>query len=202
MAKKYIFIAVDVQNEFASEGGRYYTPKKSVRFLQKTLFPFLEKNKIRVSEIISDYRSPRPGRRESCCRPGEWGFKSLIPPSLKKKSVWIKCMHSPVWIRKEVDYKKTKPGMPAQNPQKFAKWLLTAVGKPGAAIPVVIGLTIDCCVLSTVQELSWRGYNPIVLKEGVDADTGKAADTDRVLRLVVKNWAKVMSWHELKKTIR
>jgi len=202
MTKKYVFIAVDIQNEFASEGGRYYTPKKSVKFLKHTLFPFFEKNNMRISEIISDYRSPRPGGRESCCRPGEWGYESLIPSGLKKNPVWIKCMHSPVWIRKKAEYKKGKPGMPAQNPQKFTEWLLKTAGGPDSVIPVVIGLTIDCCVLSTVQELSWRGYNPVVLKEGVDADTGKTADRDRVLGLVIKNWAKVMSWGELKQTIR
>jgi len=201
MLNKYAFIAVDIQNEFASKGGRYYTPKKSVKFLKKILFPFLRKNKIRVNEIISDYRGPRQGDREDCCRPGEWGFKSLLPSYLKKNPVWIKCMNSPAWIRDKFDYTKKMPGLPYQNPEKFTKWLLKTAGRPGTVTPVVIGLTIDCCVLSTVQELSWRGYNPIVLKEGVDAASGKIKDRDRILELVVKNWAEILDWADLKKLL-
>jgi nicotinamidase-related amidase len=58
---KYEFILVDLQNDFASEEGVFFTPKPSVEFLQNTLFPYFEEHSIKVNEIISDYRQPRQG---------------------------------------------------------------------------------------------------------------------------------------------
>jgi len=198
MLNKYAFIAVDIQNEFASKGGRYYTPKKSVKFLKNILFPFLKSNRICIGEIVSDYRNPRPGNREECCLPGKWGYRSLIPVQLKKNPVWVKCMHSPVWIRKDFGSSKKRAGMPIPNSKKFTNWLEKIIGRHQNTVPVVIGLTIDCCVLATVQELSWRGYKPIILKEGVDSDSGKINDRNKILKLVIKNWAKTVSWQELR----
>ena len=161
----------------------------------------MKKNGIRAGEIISDYSSPRPGNREDCCRPGEWGYNSLIPSHLKKNPVWVKCMNSPVWIRGKSAGSKKTAVMPLPDPEKFTRWLTDTAGKPGEVRPVVIGLTIDCCVLSTVQELSWRGYRPIVLKEGVDAASGKIKERDAILNLVIKNWAEIMTWPGLKKLL-
>ena len=64
-----------------------------------------------------------------------------------------------------------------------------------------MGLTIDCCVLATVQELSWRGYYPLILKEAVDHASGKIEDRERLLRDPIPNWAEVIEWNELKEKI-
>lgn len=197
---EYSFIAVDIQNDFASKGGKYYKPKPSVDFLRRVLFPYLEKKGIKINEIISDYRQPRPGDRGDCCHPGEWGYESLIPEVLRK-SLWIKCMNSPVWVRKNIGKSNSKPGLPYSDPKAFGKWLDTNIGNSEKVIPVLIGLTIDCCVLSTAQELSWRGYCPLVLREAVDHFSGKIKDRDRVLETPVSNWAKVVDWKTLKRRL-
>lgn len=198
--KKYSFIAVDIQNDFASKGGRYYTYKPSIKFLRGTLFPYLRAKRIKINEIISDYRQPRPGHKSDSCRPGEWGHESLIPKNLRE-SLWIKCMNSPVWVRKNIGKPNLKPGLPYSDPKKFARWLDANVGDPKKVTPVLIGLTIDCCVLSVAQELSWRGYYPLVLKEAVDHVSGKIEDRDKILEMPVPNWAKVVSWKTFKKKL-
>ncbi len=200
MKKDYTFIAVDIQNDFASPGGKFYTPKPSVGFLKQTLFPFFRKEKIKINEIISDYRQPRPGDRGDCCHPNEWGYQSLVPDSFKK-SVWIKCMNSPIWTRKNIGKANAQPGLPYPDPNSFAKWVKENVGKVKKTIPIVFGLTIDCCVLSTLQELSWRGYYPLVLREGVDHASGEIKDRDKLLETPIPNWAKVVNWEDFQKKL-
>ena len=39
---KYEFIAVDIQNDFATEGGKFYTYKPSITFLKEKIFPYLK----------------------------------------------------------------------------------------------------------------------------------------------------------------
>ncbi len=196
---KYEFLSVDVQNEFASKGGKFYSPKPSIIFLKKVLFPFLKQKNIKINEIISDYRQPRPGDDGKGCYPGTWGYQSLIPDELKK-SVWIKSMNSPIWIRKNIGKKDKKPGLPYPDSKKFGKWIDKNIGKPEKTIPVIFGLTIDCCILSTVQEFSWMGYNPIIIKEAVDHASGKERDKNLVLeKTALKWWSKAMRWNELKK---
>lgn len=39
---KYELIVVDIQNDFATEGGKFYTYKPSITFLNKNIFPFLK----------------------------------------------------------------------------------------------------------------------------------------------------------------
>jgi len=95
MHKKYEFIVVDIQNEFASEGGKFYTYKPSITFLNEKIFPYFREKNIKVNEIISDYRQPRNGDTGDGCHPGEWGYQSVMPDDLRK-SLWIKCMNSPV----------------------------------------------------------------------------------------------------------
>lgn len=171
---KYEFIAVDVQNEFVSKGGKFYSSKPSIIFLKKVLFPFLKEKNIKINEIISDYRQPRPGDDGDGCYPGTWGYQSLIHNELKK-SIWVKSMNSPIWVRKNI-------------------------GSPEKTIPVIFGLTIDCCVLSVVQEFRWRGYKPIVIKEAVDHASGKEQDKNAVLnKTAIKWWARTMEWNEFKK---
>lgn len=198
--KNFLFLSVDLQNDFTTEGGKHYTLKASVSFLKEILFPFLRDRSIKISEVISDYRQPRPGDKDESCVPGAWGYESIVPRDLAKAQ-WIKCMNSPIWTRENIGDPNKKPGLPYQDPEKFGRWLEDNVGEPGEVAPVVFGLTIDCCVLSTLQELSWRGYYPKVLKDGVDHYSGKAEDKEMVLKLVVSNWAEIVSWHELKEKL-
>ena len=161
---KYEFISVDIQNEFAAKGGKFYSRKPSIHFLNKKLFPYFRAHHIKVNEIISDYRQPRPGDGGDGCYPGEWGYASLIPNDLRK-SLWIKCMNSSIWIRKNIGIANKKPGLPYPDSEKFGKWIAKNIGKPSHVRPVIFGLTIDCCVLSAVQEFTWRGFKPIVIRE-------------------------------------
>ncbi len=196
---KYEFVAVDIQNEFASKGGKFYTPKPSVSFIQKKLFPYLLKKDIKINEIISDYRQPRPGDSGDGCYPGSWGYESIIPKELQK-SLWVKSMNSPIWMRKNAGKINLKPGLPYADSKAFGKWIDKNIGKPGKVVPVIFGLTIDCCVLSTIAEFRWRGFEPIVIIEAVDHASGKEKDKKAVLEKTgIRWWARVMSWEEFKK---
>jgi hypothetical protein len=195
--KKLSFISVDLQNDFGSEGGKLYSPKPSFIFLKDTLFPYLESKNIQVNEIISDYRQPRPGYTKGCCEPGDWGFGSIIPEKLKR-SQWIKSMNSPVWIRENIGEATKEPGLPYSDPDKFTAWLENSVGMPDKVIPVIFGLTVDCCVLCVAQELFWRGYEVLVLKEGTDAPSGSLEERDMILKTTVSNWAKAIDLVSLK----
>lgn len=194
------FLSVDLQNDFALESGKHYTPRASIKFLQGTLFPFLKEHRIKISEIISDYRQPRPGDRDESCVPGTWGYESIVPKEFVK-SRWIKCMNSPIWTRENIGNPNKTAGLPHETPNEFGEWLNKNVGERGKIQPVVFGLTIDCCVLSTLQELSWRGYYPMVLKDGVDHYDGKPEDKEMALTAVVSNWAKIINWEELKESL-
>lgn len=199
MKKRYELIAIDLQNDFATEGGKWYTPKPSVSFIRENIFPFLKEKNCKINEIISDYRQPRLGDRGDGCYPGTWAYESIIPEEYKK-SVWIKAMNSPIWIRENIGDKTKPPGIPYQDPKKFGQWINENIGQSDQVIPVIFGLTIDCCVLSVIQEFRWRGYDPIVIKEAVDHASGKIEDRDIVLeKTAIRWWSNVLSWEEFKK---
>lgn len=200
MRERHEFISVDLQNDFASEGGKHFIPRESVKFSKEALFPFLMQSNLKICEIFSDYRQPRPGDRDESCVPGTWGHESIVPQELVK-SRWLKCMNSPIWVRENIGDPTKPPGLPYQNPQAFSEWLKETVGEPGGTTPVVFGLTIDCCVLATLQELSWRGWHPLVLKEGVDHYSGKLEDKEAVLNTTASNWSALVTWDELKKKL-
>lgn len=195
---KYQFLSVDLQNDFATEGGKHYKIRPSVNFNKEVFFPFLKEKDIEIGEIISDYRQPRPGDRDESCIPGTWGYESIVPKELVK-SQWIKCMNSPIWIRENIGDGAKEPGAPYQDTKTFSEWLDKNIGKAKEVTPVVFGLTIDCCVLSTLQELNWRGYYPLVLREGVDHYSGTKADKEAILKSPISNWAEVIGWEDLKK---
>lgn len=195
-------ISVDLQKDFSVKGGKEFRPRPSVEFIRNVLIPFLRKRNIKIAEIVSDYRQPRPGDRGDCCHPGEEGYVSEIPDDVKSKNVWIKCMNSPIWTRKNIGIANKKPGLPYQDPEAFIKWLYATVGKPEEAEIVLIGLTVDCCVFCTAQELNWQAYNVKILKEGVDAYSGDQKEKEMILNnLPLTNWATVISWDELKKKL-
>lgn len=194
---KYSLLAVDLQNDFASEGGSHYKVRPSIKFDKEALFPFLKEKNIKINEIVSDYRQPRPGDRDECCVPGTWGYESIVPKDLVKAQ-WIKCMNSPIWIRENIGNPDKVAGLPYQDTEKFGKWLEENIGKSDEVTPVLFGLTIDCCVLSTLQELNWRGYYPLVIKEAVDHYLATEEAKEAVLKTPIPNWADVVTWEEVK----
>ncbi|MGA1820347.1 MAG: cysteine hydrolase family protein [Thermoplasmatota archaeon] len=193
-------ICVDLQNDFASEGGGCYQKRPSVDFLLENLFPYLKSTGSMVAEIISDYRQPRPGDDRDCCRPGEWGYESLLPEDLRKGVPWVKCMNSPIWTRPGIGDPSATPGEPFQDPGRFGDWLDGHVGKREDVCSVVIvGLTADCCVLSVVQELRWRGFDVLVLSEGTDVRSGDPLEKKRFLSSPPFTfWGRSITFPELK----
>lgn len=195
-------ISVDLQKDFSAKGGKEFRLRPSVGFIRNTLIPFLRKRNIKIAEIVSDYRQPRPGDRGDCCHPGEDGYVSEIPDDIKLKNVWIKSMNSPIWARENIGVANKKTGLPYQDPEAFIKWLYSTVGKPEEVEIILIGLTIDCCVFCTAQELKWQAYNVKILKEGVDTYSGDQKEKEMILNNIpLTNWATVISWSELKKKL-
>ena len=155
----YNFICVDFQKEFTTAEGKWTNKGKSIDFIKNTLVPFLRERKIKINEIISDYRQPRPGDSGDGCYPGTEGYESEIPDDIKNTDVWIKCMNSPIWVRENVGIANTKSGLPYQDPNSFTKWLKFNIGEPSEDNKVIlVGLTVDCCVLCTAQ-LTFRMKN-------------------------------------------
>jgi len=201
---KVRIISVDFQKDFTSKEGFVYKPRPSVDFIRKTLIPFFRKNNIKISEIISDYREIPLSSRGYFCIPGQEGFRSEIPDDLKNKNVWIKCAHSPIWTRENIGIANKKPSKPYQDPRAFSKWAESNIGKPEDNNEIIIiGLTVNCCVLSLAQELYSRGYKVKILEESTDDYLGGAAEKKNALKLIeVNRWADVITWKELEKKLK
>lgn len=182
MSSNVSLLCIDLQNDFSSNGGSFYKERPSVQFATDILFPYLMERKQLVAEVISDYRQPRPGDDRDCCRPGEWGYESILPPSLRKGKQWIKSMNSPVWTRNGIGDPESEPGEPYPDPNDFGEWLNKHVGpRDHIDTVIVFGLTVDCCVLAAVQELRWRGYNVRVLEEATDLRSGDQEEKAKFL---------------------
>ena len=191
------FICVDMQNDFASEGGMFYKARDSVNFLHDELIPHLKKCKIKMAEIVSDYRQPRPGDPRDCCRPGEWGYDSVIPRDVVSENVWVKTMNSPVWTRDNAGIKDAEPGLPRPDMDAFKNWLEDTIGQPGPVI--LVGLTLDRCILSTAQELTYLGYQVKVLEEGTDTASGDLEEKEYLLyNPPLIYWAEALRWADIK----
>lgn len=186
------FISVDLQKDFTDPDGKAYKPRPCVDFIKNTLIPYFKDNDLKIAEIISDYKQPRPGDSGDCCWPGSKGFESIIPDSIKKMPVWVKSMNSPIWIRQN-------NGVPYQDGNAFQNWLDKNVGPMNTKTDVVLfGLTSDCCVLSTAQELKWRGYKVYILKDAVDNYSGDQIEKTMVLNNPpLTNWAQIVSWNDI-----
>lgn len=65
-----IFLSVDLQNDFATEGGAQHYPRPCVQFVQATLLPFIHEQAYTIVEIISDYRVSKSEEGTSVCVPG------------------------------------------------------------------------------------------------------------------------------------
>jgi len=109
-------------------------------------------------------------------------------------------MNSPIWVRKNIGKASKKPGLPYPDPMAFKKWVEKTIGKPSQVDSVIlIGMTTDCCVLCTAQQLSFMGYKIRILKEATDTYSGKQSEKNHILtRRPLTNWAKAITWKELK----
>ncbi len=195
-------ISVDFQKDFSAPGGKCYRQRPCIDFIKDELTPYFRQHGIKITEIISDYRLPRPGDEFECCVPGTAGYESEIPPDIKDERVWVKCMNSPVWIRGNGGQEDKTPGLPHPNTAAFSEWLHQTIGRPEETDAIVlIGLTLDCCVMCTGQELSFRGYPVKFLIEGVDTYSGDPAEKKSLLKVPLLNWGEALSWNKLKEMI-
>ncbi len=172
---KVSFICVDFQYDFYGKEGKWYKKRSSHSFIQNQLIPFLEKRTMKIAEIISDYRLPRPSEHEAYCIPGEKGYESGLPESVKFNQTWIKSMNSPLWVRENAGNPSKPAGKPYTDAAGFIEWLNSTIGPPAKNHKVyLIGLTLDCCVLATAMLLYHLGYahNVQFLFEGVDSYEG------------------------------
>lgn len=195
------FISVDLQHDFSAKKGKHYKTRPAVQFIKTTLLPYLRRKKIKVAEIISDYRREYDLKDNDTCLPGTWGYTSEIPATDKKKDVWVKCQNSPIWVTKNIGDPKKKPGPPYQDPKAFTRWLTKNIGKPeDVDFVVLIGLTLDCCVFCTAQELRFRRYKVRILEEATDTYMGTKKEKEMILgNYPLVNWAKPITWKELQK---
>ncbi|SEN97557.1 cysteine hydrolase family protein [Paenibacillus sp. OV219] len=192
-----IFLSIDLQNDFATEGGAHYSPRPCVPFIRDTLFPFVRERGYKVVEIISDYRDTEPDKGTSVCIPGTWGYESLVPTDIKHQSVWVKSEPSPVWIREGAGEVSDLPGIPYPSPNGFDRWLSETIGPPSSEHEIVlIGLVFEICVLSTLQELHHRGYRAKVLFEAVDTYTGNADQKKGLFETLFPFWGSPLYWDE------
>lgn len=194
------FICIDFQNDFASPGGINFNKGKSVSFIKEKMFPFLKDRNIQVSEILSDYRIPRGKSNNESCIPGSWGFQSLLPSALKKGTSWIKCMHNPLWIRKNIGVPNVSLGKEYQSPRKFNKWLKDNVPNKNV---ILFGETADCCMLQVASELYFRGYNVYFIYEACDPMNERLDKKDDVLyHSSVSIYSKTIRFEELLELIK
>ncbi|MFZ5954880.1 MAG: hypothetical protein ACOYT4_00480 [Nanoarchaeota archaeon] len=132
---------------------------------------------------------------------GQFGYESEIPKEIKGKNIWVKCMNSPIWIRKNIGNPNKNPGMPYQDPKKFSKWAKTTIGNPKEIdFIALIGLTLDCCVSFAAQELTWRGYKVKILKQATDTFIYSGIKEKEIILSTIKanHWADIIEWKDLK----
>ena len=150
-------------------------------------------------------RSREYNRKDNdACIPGTWGYISEIPDKNKNENIWIKCQNSPIWVTKNIGDPKKKPSAPYQDPKAFTQWLNNTIGKPeDVDLVVLIGLTLDCCIFCTAQELIFRRYNVSILKEATDTHSGTKKEKEMILKnYPLINWAKPIAWKELQKLLK
>jgi len=112
--------------------------------------------------------------------------------------VWIKCLNSPSWTRENAGIPQSKPGSPRPNPEGFSNWLKNGVGHPGENDIVLFGLTLDCCVFCTAQDLAFRGYDVSILAEGTDTRSGDQSEKEYLLENPpLIHWARSITMAEL-----
>ncbi len=200
------FISIDFQKDFSNPIGKNFNRGKSINFIKNTFIPYCRENGIVINEIIPDYRHPRPNKLgiECSCIPGTAGFESEIPSDIKNPNQWIKCMNNPIWTRKNAGITNKQAGIPYQDPKGFDKWLEDTIGTPSEVdLVVLLGLTMDCCVLCTSQELKFRGYKVKVLYEATDPMENDEQHKDYLLTHSPMNiWTNYIRFNELKEYLK
>lgn len=195
-------ISIDFQKEFTKEGGFCYRDRPSIVFMKEILIPSVIERGVKMAEIISDYRQPRPSiNKKDYCVPGTIGYESEIPADAKKGEPWIKCANSPIWTRDNIGDGSKKPSYPYQDPQKFNDWIAQEIGSPEETEILLVGLTLDCCVLCSAQEFGARGYKVKIIKEAVDTFSGDQVEKELLYKTPLYNWAEVVSWEEVRDSI-
>ncbi|ROZ63428.1 isochorismatase family protein [Ramlibacter sp. WS9] len=195
-------LSVDFQREFSALGGRFYKPRGCTSFFHQKIVPLLRARNEQLAEIISDYRLHRPSETEAYCVPGTWGFESEVPIDLVGGRRWIKSMNSPSWTRAHAGDPTRSPGDPYCAPSEFGEWLTETIGPPAVDGKIIlIGLTLDCCVLSTAQELYYRGYRVNYLAEGVDTYNGTPEEKESLFQTPLSMWGKVLRWSDLSQVL-
>ena len=198
-------ICVDFQKEFSDSRGKWFNKGSSIKFIKEVLIPFLKDKKIIINEIVSDYRQPRLGDTGVGCIPGTLGYESDIPKDIKNNDIWIKCMNSPIWVRDNIGNKDKNAGLPYQDPEKFNNWLINNIGSPDEVdLIILFGLTMDCCLLCTAQELNLRGYKVKMLYEAVDPmdSTNEKYKKQLSEKSPILTWSGFITFEELKKIIK
>ena len=192
------FLSVDLQNEFCIEGGALYRPRPCVPFISDTFLPFVRTRGYTIAEIISDYRVTWPGTDTPTCVPGQWGYQSIIPTDLKHPRVWVKAEPSPAWTRAGAGQAEHLPGVAYPAPDAFSAWLTATIGPPRVDQDIILfGLMLEICVLSTLQELKYRGYRVKVLVEGVDTYAGMVDQKHLLFATLFPFWGQAISWREM-----
>lgn len=208
---KYYVLAVDYQKAFCRPGFYKYKDRPCHNFIDKIFVPYLLKKHLKIAEIISDYRLPRPNETVPHAIPGTEDYQSCIPDTVKWPNIWIKSMNTPDWIRENAGNPAIPPEIPHPEPEKFTRWLTALFGEPREDLAIVlIGLSLDCCVISTAQALFFRGYKVKILKEGSDAyDASAIKDMlkagvdyqDALFSTVLGKFCSPITWNELQDSI-
>lgn len=122
-----------------------------------------------------------------------------MPRDVLASEPWVKATLSPAWTRAGAGNPAAEPGPPEPDPHGFTQWLVRTIGPPDPARTVVIvGLMLGVCVLSTLQELTFRGYHPSLLLEGVDTYSGEQAEKQALAGTLFPFWGTPIQWQELK----
>jgi hypothetical protein len=200
--QKTIMVAVDIQDEITQPSGKMYNPaRKSWKFLREVLFPFCLAHNTLIRDLVSDYRLPRTGDEFHACDPASKGFRSSIHPSILHPRKWVKSMNLCVWTRLNAGMEEmdTSPFEPHPDVIGFERWAHRVLGKPGENTIVLIGYTLECCVLATAMWLSHMGYVVRILEEGVDTNSGTLESKAAIFQYVLgeNGWAEPISWEEL-----
>jgi nicotinamidase-related amidase len=189
-------IAVDLQYDFTRPEGKHFKLSRTcLEAIKLHIIPILLHAEVKIGEIISDYRQPRPGDLDDSCNPGTWGYSSEIPEVLVGHR-WVKCMNSPFFTREDIGVADAKPGLPFADPKRFYDWLESFASVDDTV--VLFGLTLDCCVLCTAQAIRFKGYDVRILLDATDTYDGGEESRLQTMDLVVSNWAKPMTIEEFR----
>jgi hypothetical protein len=187
-----IFLSVDLQREFTEKSGKFTIFGEYRDFITSVFVPYLSLKEEKVLQIISDYRLPRLNGSCSYCIPGTDGYGSILHPKIVK-STWVKASRNPVWIRRN----SLPLQLPQAHPDLFSDWLENEC--PLDKTVVLLGVALECCVFTTIQELYFRGYKIYVLSEAVECTDGTQDSKHFFFDKILPLWGEVVHWEDLLK---